>query len=37
MNESMKQTEAFFMLPLMLLIALASSMSDEAVIFSVSD
>ena len=37
MNESMKQTKAFFMPPLLLLIALASSMTDEAVIFSVND
>jgi hypothetical protein len=33
----MRLTKAFFVLPLMRLIALASSMPDEAVIFSVSD
>jgi hypothetical protein len=32
MDEPMRLTKAFFVLPLMLLIALASSMPDEAVI-----
>ena len=37
MNETMELTKAFFMLPLLLLIALAAGMLDEAVISSVSD
>jgi hypothetical protein len=37
MNESMKLPKPFFMLPLLLLIALATGLLDEAVISSLND